>query len=160
MKLTEAQELAVSLMDKHSLLDKGWYFEYDNAKRRFGCCYYYQRKITLSSVLCELNKEKDVRDVILHEIAHALVGPGHGHSDIWRSKAIEIGCSGFRCKSERTHEGYVRTPSKYIATCNTCGTNTFRNRLPKRQVSCGKCSNRFNPDLILVYVVNHNKISK
>lgn len=141
MKLTEAQELAVSLMDKHSLLDKGWYFEYDNAKRRFGCCYYYQRKITLSSVLCELNEEKDVRDVILHEIAHALVGSGHGHNRVWQKKAIEIGCNGKRCY-DPSKVNTAKAP--YVAKCNSCGKEHKRFRKPTSTHSCGICCSSYN----------------
>jgi hypothetical protein len=36
---------------------------------------------------------------ILHEIAHALVGPKHGHDKFWKLKARELGCSAKRCHS-------------------------------------------------------------
>jgi predicted SprT family Zn-dependent metalloprotease len=160
MLLSDVKILAESLIEYHGLKNRGWIFDFDNAVGRCGVCKYRSRRIQLSKHYASLNNEKNVKDTILHEIAHALVGPGHGHSDIWRSKAIEIGCMGHRCKSERTHEGYVSTPRKYIATCNRCNNNFFRSRLPKRVTSCGNCSNSFNPDLRLVYVVNHNKLQK
>jgi predicted SprT family Zn-dependent metalloprotease len=142
MNLNEVAHLAISLMDKHNLYNRGWKFEFDNAKRRFGCCYYYERKITLSSVLCELNEEKDVRDVILHEIAHALVGAGHGHNRVWQRKAIEIGCNGKRCyDSSKVNT----TEAPYIAKCNSCGKEHKRFRKPtKGSYSCGACSSTYN----------------
>lgn len=160
MLLSDVTLMANTLLAEHGLKQRGWIFDFDNAVRRCGCCHYRSRRITLSKHYASLNNETNVKDTILHEIAHALVGSGHGHDYIWKAKAIEIGCKGYRCKSEETHEGYVRTPSKYIATCNSCGYISFRSRLPKRQVSCGKCSNRFNPDFILNYVINLNKIAK
>jgi SWI/SNF-related matrix-associated actin-dependent regulator 1 of chromatin subfamily A len=39
-------------------------------------------------------EEQQFKDTILHEIAHAIVGPHHGHDEVWRGKAVEIGCTG------------------------------------------------------------------
>ena len=36
--------------------------------------------------------DEEVKNTLLHEIAHALVGPGHRHNRVWRQKAREIGC--------------------------------------------------------------------
>lgn len=33
-------------------------------------------------------------DTVAHEVAHALVGPAHGHDAVWRRKAVELGGSG------------------------------------------------------------------
>lgn len=34
----------------------------------------------------------ELHHVILHELAHIAVGPGHGHDSVWRDKAISMGC--------------------------------------------------------------------
>jgi hypothetical protein len=98
MKLNEARDLAIQLMTNHGIVEQGWRFEFDNAKRRFGCCKYGSRRITLSLYLTELNNIDEVKNTILHEIAHALC-PRQGHNSVWKRKAIEIGCSGDRCYS-------------------------------------------------------------
>lgn len=121
MDLMEARELALELMKQHGL--EFWYFEFDNAKRRFGICRYSTRRIGLSRNLVLLNTKKRVENTILHEIAHALVGPGNGHNWIWRQKAIEIGCNGKRCHSKEDTTLVERT---LIAHCPNCGKNYGR----------------------------------
>ena len=108
MELKQASKLAIELIDKHGLLNRGWHFAFDRANRRFGSCQYYRKRITLSKFLTELNSEQEVRNTILHEIAHALT-PGQHHNHIWRAKAKEIGCTGDRCYSS---EQVARPESK------------------------------------------------
>lgn len=79
MELEEARDLALELM-KQQDLEYRYRFEFDNAKRRFGRCSYRPRFITLSKRLVLLNDYETVKNVILHEIAHALTSPGKGHN--------------------------------------------------------------------------------
>ena len=92
MDIHKARLLAVEKMKFHNLTD--WNFRFDNAKRRFGLCAYKSKMISLSESLTELNPEEEVLNTILHEIAHALVGRGKGHTQVWKLKALEIGCNG------------------------------------------------------------------
>ena len=154
MNLQEAKDLAISLMEEHGLIDARWYFRFDNAKRRFGVCNYTYKRISLSTALTELNDIEKVKDTILHEIAHALVGFNHGHDWVWKQKALEIGCNGDRCYSS---DEVVTTSAKYEAVCPNPECKHLhkkhkRSRRTKRS-SCGKCGNgRFNPDLELVFI--------
>ena len=90
-----ALALARGLLAEHGLDD--WRVGLDRAKTRAGACRFARREITLSAPLTRLHSEAEVRDTILHEVAHALVGPSHGHDDVWRATALRIGCSGQRC---------------------------------------------------------------
>lgn len=92
MDLDTAESNAWYLLRKHGLIS--WRFEYSFTKKRFGQCDYARKTITLSNLLVAINDWKVVEDVILHEIAHALVGSIHGHNRVWLIKAIQIGCSG------------------------------------------------------------------
>ena len=151
MKLNEARDLAIQLMTKHGIIEQGWRFEFDNAKRRFGCCNYDSRRITLSLYLTELNKIDEVKNTILHEIAHALC-PRQGHNSVWKRKAIEIGCSGDRCYSSDKVE---TMKGNYVATCCNCDKTFNRFRKPKHNQSCGQCSGgRYNP----TYKLNWEKV--
>lgn len=153
MRQVDAYILATDLMREHGLIQQGWKFDFDKAVRRFGCCQHSKKKITLSRKLTELNSEAEVKDTILHEIAHALVGSKHGHDYIWKAMARKIGCSGNRCYQQ--HEVVVPV-MKYSATCPVCGNVSQRTKQPPRhrKTSCGKCSNRFDPARILKYDLN------
>lgn len=93
--LQRALDLAAAMMAEHGL--DGWHVSLDHARRRAGQCDYTNRRISLSRHYVRHAKEAHIRDTILHEIAHALVGPFHGHDAVWRRKAREIGCSATRC---------------------------------------------------------------
>lgn len=125
MRLAEAFDLAIVLKEQHRLY--GWIIELDRSKRRFGYCSHYERKISLSKYLVELNEYVRVRDIILHEIAHALVGPRNGHNEIWKQKALSIGCDGKTCYS--VNEVTIPKP-KYIGECPKCDykIKAFRKR--------------------------------
>lgn len=132
MTLEKAKELAIELMTEHGLIDKGWSFKLDQAKRRYGCCMHSRRVISLSSPLTQIRKDDRVKNTILHEIAHALVGCGHGHDEVWRRKALEIGCNGHRCSNDASIKG------NWVGECPN-GHISYKHRVPKRKMSCGVC---------------------
>ena len=92
-----AIDLATELMDAHGLV--GWRIKLDHARRRAGQCDFTNKTISLSRLYVRYADIDHIRDTILHEIAHALVGPRHGHDAVWRQKAREIGCTATRCHS-------------------------------------------------------------
>jgi predicted SprT family Zn-dependent metalloprotease len=153
MDLFKAQTLANELMKQHNLIASGWWFSFDNAKRRFGVCNFGLKKIGLSSHLVKLNDESHVRNTILHEIAHALVGRKHGHDAVWRAKAIEIGCDGNRCYSSEV----TKPEARYIGVCpNGHTSRRHKKPNPKRLISCGKCCSTFNSDYLIKWSLNTN----
>lgn len=99
MNLNEARTLAITLMDKHGLIENGWNFEFDRAKKRLGACHYSKRKITISHYMTEAADEETVTQTLLHEIAHALLPVGAGHGPQWKALAKRIGYTGKRTAS-------------------------------------------------------------
>src|SRR5947207_15011273 len=95
MDLSDAATAARQLMDLYGL--KEWRFVFDDAKRRFGCCNYHTRTISLSRHLTKLNTSDDVTNTVLHEIAHALAGRAAGHGRTWQVQAEAVGCRTERC---------------------------------------------------------------
>lgn len=131
----EIRDLAYQLMNKHGLITAGWRFEFDRAKRRVGCCKHRQRTISLSTYSCFKMSFDEVKDVLLHEIAHYYT-PGDHHGWRWRSKAREIGANPQRiCQAE-----FESPTGKYIANCSCTTHHVYRR--PKLTYKCGKCGDR------------------
>jgi predicted SprT family Zn-dependent metalloprotease len=121
---------ARSLLEQHHL--SGWSFQFDNGRKRAGCCQYATRVISLAYAFAQQAPEEEITDTILHEIAHALVGRVHNHDEVWRRKAQEIGCSGRRCHDLQF------VPPRYIVTCERhCWVATAERR--RRGVVCMQC---------------------
>jgi predicted SprT family Zn-dependent metalloprotease len=131
---TEVRRLALQLMSEHGLA--GWTFAFNRHKRSMGVCRYSVQRIELSIHLVDRNGADEIRDTILHEIAHALVGPDHGHDAVWKARCRAIGATPKRC-------GYADMPAgKWQACCRACNKVFSRHRRPKRQtgwfcLACG-----------------------
>ena len=89
--LNEIRILAESKIAQY--LDSEWSFAFNNHKRSHGICNYKKKEIQLSRNSALHESMDKVLDTILHEIAHAMVGPEAGHGPIWRNVALVIGCS-------------------------------------------------------------------
>jgi predicted SprT family Zn-dependent metalloprotease len=150
MNLTDCSRLARSLMTEHGLTD--WRLEYGSAHKLFGVCCFGPKIIRLSERLVGLNPESICRDIILHEIAHALAGYDAKHGPDWKRIAKRIGCSSDRCYGEEVVKPVA--PAPYEAVCPGCGKRYQRYRRPKVGVnhSCSVCSGgRFNSKFLLVW---------
>lgn len=140
MELKKASALTHVLMHQHGL-SRGWTFRWQNKKRSLGTCSYNRKEIRLSRWYVELNDMGDVKDTILHEIAHALSyerygSRGVGHGRLWKSVCREIGAIPKACTKADLNR--PKNHHKYVDTC--CGVTYRRHRL-KRNVSysCPKC---------------------
>ena len=130
---------ALQALKEHGLTQRpSWTFKWDHAVRRFGSCNFVKRCITVSKPLAALNSFAEAEDVILHEVAHALVGRGYGHGPRWVAQARAIGCNGQRCYDSSV----ARPTAKFIATCPACGKRFERNR--RRRTACGPCCRQHN----------------
>jgi predicted SprT family Zn-dependent metalloprotease len=145
MTLTETRKLAELLMKRHKLPPK-WSFRFDRSKVRFGRCSYAKQEISLSSHLVKLNGEAEVRDTLLHEIAHALAPRGAGHGLVWRTVALSIGCNGQRCYGREV----ARPQPKYTGTCPTCGRVIYRHR--RTVIACGSCTTVFDTTHAFIFI--------
>jgi predicted SprT family Zn-dependent metalloprotease len=135
--LDAAASLARRLLDEHGL--DGWSFAWDRARRRAGQCRHDLRRITLSRELTTLHAEAEVRETVLHEVAHALVGPRHGHDAVWRATAVRIGATGRRTVDPAAPS----VDGDWVGLC-PAGHRVTRFRRPSRPLSCGRCADRFD----------------
>ncbi|CAN5416765.1 hypothetical protein BH09PLA1_BH09PLA1_15130 [soil metagenome] len=136
MNLFEAKHLASDLMKRHGLL--GWTFRFDHARRRFGSCQPRRKIITLSRPLTLLNGLEQVRDTILHEIAHALT-PGDNHGAKWKQACRRIGARPTRCYTQDEVIAPPQREAAYQIGCAKCLWWVDRRRLSRRQLVCKTC---------------------
>jgi len=132
--LHEAEKLARDLMDRHGLFEAGWRFRWGSAKRQIGSVRIRQQRdrrtgqtietktLTLSRPLVRANSEAEVRDTILHEIAHALAGPANGHNETWKRICRRIGAKPQRLAGE----GVNGIKPRYVVVCGRCNRELGR----------------------------------
>ena len=152
MEIDAARTLAERLLREHGLTS--WRLVFDRAKTRAGVCRFHQREIGLSGPLTRLHSADEVRDTILHEIAHALVGPMHQHDAVWRAQAADLGCSTKACL--RPDAPRVATP--WVGTCPV-GHRVGRHRRPERLASCRRCCRGFNPDYLFRWLYSGREVA-
>ena len=128
MELAKAQAICSRLMRKHGLTEQGWTFRWSNAKREIGSAQVRtikdpktrkkseRRTIVLSRPLVQLNDEEQIRDTILHEIAHALAGVEHGHDHVWKAVCKKIGAIPKRIAGEEVNT----VDARYQLICRCC----------------------------------------
>jgi predicted SprT family Zn-dependent metalloprotease len=144
MHLIDARYLAMELFEKHSLQD--WRLEWDRSKRRFGSCSTHKKQITLSKHLVLCNGIDEVRETILHEIAHAIAPPERkSHGPLWKACAARIGAMPKACYGSEV----TRPPYKYQQVCLTCGyrRRRFAYRARQSSIACSSCCKQFNNGL-------------
>jgi predicted SprT family Zn-dependent metalloprotease len=130
-------EKAELLLCKYGLLD--WTVVVDRSVRRAGCCYAYQKRVSLSYYLLTSDNisEDDIINIILHEVAHAIVGVEHGHDEVWKEKAVQIGSDGNRC-----HTLQFAKPKAYVfCPCGRIAKSLFRVKKQWLSKTCSVCGN-------------------
>lgn len=134
MELSDAQSLAERLMQQFGL-DR-WSYGVNKRKKTLGLCFSSVKRLELSQNFILYNSEAAVKETLLHEIAHALVGTEHGHDMVWKEMAESIGAS-----PKRTTNSVIMPLGAWQATCGGCGFIFSRYRKPKYNSSttCRRC---------------------
>ncbi len=130
----EIGKLAFDLLARHGLHD--WSFAFNRRKTSVGMCFFHRKAIELSIYFVQRNGPELILDTILHEIAHALVGPGHGHDAVWKRMCLKVGA-----KPERLCHEAEMPAGRWQARCGGCGMTHHKHRRPKRMKGwfCRKC---------------------
>lgn len=96
MDLNEARNRANTQLKFYGLSDKGWFFEFDRATSRLGQTNYAKRRITISKHFTGAATSEEFEQVLIHEMAHALLPVSEGHGRLWKMKAASLGYTGGR----------------------------------------------------------------
>jgi predicted SprT family Zn-dependent metalloprotease len=113
-------------------------FKFNKSKSRSGVCLTNPLEIQLSEYFINspVTTKQKIVDVILHELAHAIVGVHHMHDDVWKGVARDMGCTSNVCSgpflmkkdytfSIRCVDGCdtrkLKLTKKYLARPHICG---------------------------------------
>ena len=130
-------EMGREFLDQFGL--EHWAFGVSNTKRAIATCHISKQKIVFSKVFMNMDY-KEIKDTILHEIAHALDWERnrkawHGHT--WKAICREIGARPRASKAVAN----VKIDYKYDLTCEKCGNVVGRAHRKSsssyRHVGCG-----------------------
>jgi len=145
MNLDRAADLGRSLMDEYSGdMGTGWVFGFDNAVRRFGKCDHNRRRISLSGALTLKNSEEEIRNTILHEIAHAITRSMYGfhrnvesHGKEWKEVAELVGARPVACYSS---DDVMAVTPRYVGSCAHAGCHGYGSAKKRRaERYCNYC---------------------
>jgi predicted SprT family Zn-dependent metalloprotease len=107
MELIAVERMAHKLMARHGVTAKGWTFAFDRATSRLGAAHFHTKRITLSKYMSAAANAETVEQVLLHEIAHAMLPANVKHDAQWKALAASIGYTG-----KRTAENPYRTQNQ------------------------------------------------
>lgn len=146
--------LVRQMMNQHGLT--AWKINWSRAKKTHGRCFHDTRVLEFSAVAFGLIGEDEVRNTILHEIAHALAGPGHGHDSTWVRIHRSIGGTGAQYV---TKEAAQTIPTAWVGKCPNGHTSGGMHRAPLRVKGCGKCSRSFTPENLFAWYQHGRRVS-
>lgn len=90
MSLLDIESFARGEMESHLSYD--WKFVWSDTKSTIGTCFFKKKEIHLSYRWAEVLPFGEIRDTILHEIAHVIAGPAAKHGPEWKMVARRLGC--------------------------------------------------------------------
>jgi len=114
----------------------GWTLKFGNSKAKAGLCNCESQTITISRYFLISADRNEILNVVLHEIAHAVVGPyvEKPHGVEWRGAALKLGCDARIMTKPFTQRKYF----KYLILCGK-GCVLARENIQKRGYIGRKC---------------------
>lgn len=111
--------------------------------------------ISLSSYWTTAMVEEEVREVMLHEVAHALT-PGHNHNWTFKAKVREIGGTArdscYSPSAETMTRMEALAPAAWVGTCPNCLDTRKMHRAPTAVKACSACCRgKFSMAFVFTY---------
>lgn len=104
----------------------------DRMTSTLGRCRFREREVVLARFHVENYPLEEVIDTVRHEVAHALLGPGHGHGTTWQDKAVEVGADPTRCSDNvddyQRYAPAAKQGPKWAIRCANCGRVVARRK--------------------------------
>jgi hypothetical protein len=116
----------------------GWTVVFESSISRGGRCHHDSKTIGYAVPFMLYASDEQRRNTMLHEVAHAVTGPGHGHDAAWKRLFLRLGGNGSALseypKEVFTHENFV-----WLSSCPTCKDVTGMKQAPQTVWGCAKC---------------------
>jgi predicted SprT family Zn-dependent metalloprotease len=137
----------VTLVDSYELTTLGWTFGgFKPLNKATAHCNLRSKQIVIDENRLQFLSSKQVRNTLLHEIAHAIDFEMRGisaHDEHFNNIAVQIGCNPKEHVNVTElgikHGADVFAADKYTVVCDSCGPIAGMNRMPKRVYRCGRC---------------------
>lgn len=129
-KLEVARTRAAKILEKNNLND--WTVEFTRARRELARTRHRANTIFLSKYMVQIVDEEEFDGIVLHEVAHAKVGPGFGHGKEFYAMYNKLDPTGKFSK-----RGSNIMTNKYTYICDECGITSPGDI--KREYKCGLC---------------------
>lgn len=116
---------------------------YKNGKDRYGTLTFNENYLMQQWAEQEL---EPVINTIKHEVAHILVGRGHGHDAVWKLKMQELGGTPDRLGTSKRKDFVYKDKEKptYTYVCPKCHTEYTGYHKKHYNMACKKCCNMYN----------------
>jgi len=141
--LTTFQQLQAFFQSKQQDFPelRNWTLTQNKRKAALGVANFRKKTIEVSSVLSACVSLEEMKDTVLHEIAHVLAGLQAGHGPAWRAACRKIGAKAERCHLMKTSD--ILHTFAYLLTCPKCGAQTGVHRVTHktRFYICKRCVN-------------------
>lgn len=133
-------ELVEDYMRNSHLFDKGWVYKFNYLKRKLGLCYHNRKVLEFSLPFVEVNTLDLMKNTIIHEVSHALVGPYHKHNHVWKSQCRDLGLMNPTavCVDPRLNSPV----GPYQFTCNCRTYYFYRSNTLNKEFICRTCKVR------------------
>lgn len=145
-KLDQALARATELMGSNNL--EGWRINFDTRRAVIAEVFHREKVLSYSKYFVAIADKEQFDGVTLHEITHALLGPGMGHD----KEFVEL------CTKISPNDHYARLCvdiplRKYILSCPECGySGSHQSDEPKNCVQC------WNNNKIVKFNVRKNEL--
>lgn len=140
----EVERLALGLMSEHNLNWPAWGFRFSRGKLYLGRCHYnrfHGGTIDFSTNYLHLPIE-EIKDTLLHEIAHALAGHKAGHGPEWKAMCRKVGAKP-NPKADLRPEQDIEW--KWTGVCPNNHTLKRHAKTQKTErLACARCCRDFN----------------
>lgn len=129
-KLEKVLEHSQSLLERHNLA--GWQVALNLKRNTLAETWHNSKVVYISRHFAKICKAEELTEVVIHEIAHALLGPDKGHDKEFVELYNKISPTGVFAEKD--------TPASIGAfhlTCSGCGQSGYTNR--KVDLYCAIC---------------------